>query len=269
MEPSARGTVGRPRIRRRLRLIALGLAVVPIAAILVLQRGIQEAGTRESALQVVASAGLAAVLVFLLFLSLWYSRQLSRRILALVENVGAERDSDDEIGDLSRRLRNLLEQVRADRDYLERLPSVLRHETLGPLGIVKMFMADLDPPSRRSDEERYEAAPIYAGHENVRQYQVRFKLLQDLCSGLPIADRGYLKALGGKDFFPHPLRNGTVICQEYFRQLGFLPFGSGRRLTRECSLHLLRELEHREGLVNVRTAGAFQKLLYLGALIPG
>lgn len=104
------------------------------------------------------SPGLAAMLggaLLLLFVLLWDTRRLSRRILALVDDVGADRDADDEIGELSRRLSDLVERVRADRSYLERLPAILGHETLGPLGVVKMYLDDLDPAARRG---RYPAA---------------------------------------------------------------------------------------------------------------
>lgn len=91
----------------------------------------------------------------LLFALLWDTRRLSRRILALVDDVGADRDADDEIGELSRRLCELVERVRADRSYLERLPAILGHETLGPLGVVKMYLDDLEPALRRG---HYDAA---------------------------------------------------------------------------------------------------------------
>jgi two-component system sensor histidine kinase ChvG len=95
---------------------------------------------RESPL----SAAILAGAFLLLFGLLVYTRRLSRRILALIDDVGAERAADDEIGELSRRLSELVERVRADRDYLERLPGILGHETLGPLGVVKMFIDDLE-----------------------------------------------------------------------------------------------------------------------------
>lgn len=107
----------------------------------------REPPSRSLADVVRESPSLAAVLgaaLLLLFLLLAYTGRLSRRILALVGDVGADRDADDEIGELSRRLSDLVEQVRADRAYLERLPSILGHETLGPLGVVKMFLDDLE-----------------------------------------------------------------------------------------------------------------------------
>lgn len=90
---------------------------------------------------------LAAMLggaLLLLFLLLWDTRRLSRRILALVDDVGADCDAEDEIGELSRRLSDLVERVRADKSYLERLPAILGHETLGPLGVVKMHLGELE-----------------------------------------------------------------------------------------------------------------------------
>jgi signal transduction histidine kinase len=91
----------------------------------------------------VTAAALAGALA-LLFLLLAYTRRLSRRILALVDDVGGERGADDEIGVLSRRLSDLIERDRAQRDYLEQLPRVLAHETSNPLGVVRMFLDELD-----------------------------------------------------------------------------------------------------------------------------
>lgn len=101
------------------------------------------------------TAAVVAAALLLLFLLLGYTRRLSARILALVEDVGAERDANDEIGALSRHLDEVVTRERAQRDYLEELPRILGHETLGPLGVVKMAIGELpgeDP--RRAAAER-------------------------------------------------------------------------------------------------------------------
>jgi two-component system, OmpR family, sensor histidine kinase ChvG len=121
----------------------------------------QDAGevVRPRVLAVVRESPVLAAMfsgaLLLLFVLLWDTRRLSRRILALVDDMGADRGADDEIGELSRRLCDLVERVRADRSYLERLPAILGHETLGPLGVVKMYLDDLDAPDRKG---RYDAA---------------------------------------------------------------------------------------------------------------
>jgi signal transduction histidine kinase len=104
------------------------------------------------------TAATLALALLLLFILLAYTRRLSRRILALVEHVGGERHADDEIGELSRRLSDLMERDRAHRGYLEQLPRILGHETLGPLGVVKMFIDDLDAPDPGSAEGRRQRA---------------------------------------------------------------------------------------------------------------
>ena len=95
---------------------------------------------------------LAASLVgalLLLFVLLVYTRRLSRRILALVEDVTGECHAEDEIGELSRRLSDLIARDHAQRDYLEQLPRVLAHETANPLAVVRMFLDDLAGEDRR------------------------------------------------------------------------------------------------------------------------
>jgi two-component system sensor histidine kinase ChvG len=104
----------------------------------------------------VTAAVLAGALA-LLFLLLAYTSRLSRRILALVDDVGRERGADDEIGELSRRLSDLIERDRAHRDYLEQLPRVLAHETSNPLGVVKMFV-DEPPEGERCEQKRRQAS---------------------------------------------------------------------------------------------------------------
>ncbi len=89
------------------------------------------------------TAAVIAAALLLLFLLLGYTRRLSTRLLALVDDVGADRDADDEIGELSRKLSELVERDRAQRGYLEQLPRILGHETLGPLGVVKMAIDEL------------------------------------------------------------------------------------------------------------------------------
>jgi len=105
-----------------------------------------------------ATAAVLAGALLLLFFLLVYTRRLSHRILALVDDVGGERDADDEIGELSRRLSELIERDRAHRDYLEQLPRILGHETLGPLGVVKMFIDDLEQPDAAAGGGRRERA---------------------------------------------------------------------------------------------------------------
>jgi two-component system sensor histidine kinase ChvG len=89
------------------------------------------------------SAAILAGSLLLLFIVLAYAGRLSQRILALTGDVGADLDAQDEIGELSRRLSDLIERDRAHRDYLEQLPRILGHETLGPLSVVKMAIDDL------------------------------------------------------------------------------------------------------------------------------
>jgi signal transduction histidine kinase len=101
-------------------------------------------------------AAILAGALLLLFVVLAYTGRLSRRILALVDHVGADRDANDEIGELSRRLSDLIERDRAHREYLQQLPRILGHETLGPLGVVKMALDDLhaEDPAVRSAAQR-------------------------------------------------------------------------------------------------------------------
>jgi signal transduction histidine kinase len=94
-------------------------------------------------LELPATAAAIAAALLLLFLLLGYTRRLSTRLLALVDDVGADREADDEIGELSRRLSDFAERDRAQRGYLEQLPRILSHETLGPLGVVKMAIDEL------------------------------------------------------------------------------------------------------------------------------
>jgi signal transduction histidine kinase len=97
------------------------------------------------------SAAILAGSLLLLLVVLAYAGRLSQRILALTSDVGADLDAQDEIGELSRRLSDLIERDRAHRDYLEQLPRILGHETLGPLSVVKMAiddLADRDPAQR-------------------------------------------------------------------------------------------------------------------------
>jgi len=104
------------------------------------------------------TAAILAGALLLLFLLLAYTRRLSRRILALVDHPDGDRDADDEIGELSRRLSDLIERDRAHREYLEQLPRILGHETLGPLGVVKMYIDDLDERDLLGHEARHERA---------------------------------------------------------------------------------------------------------------
>ena len=104
------------------------------------------------------TAAILAGALLLLFLLLAYTRRLSRRILALVDHWDGDRDADDEIGELSRRLSDLIERDRAHREYLEELPRILGHETLGPLGVVKMYIDDLDERELLGHEIRHERA---------------------------------------------------------------------------------------------------------------
>ena len=139
----------------------LAVSLIPgargeVAGFVVERAAAPSAGRRLAAL-VAGSTATALILagaLLLLFILLIYTRRLSRRILALVDHVGGERDADDEIGELSRRLSELIERDRAHRGYLEQLPRILGHETLGPLGVVKMFIEDLDEPDPDSSKGR-------------------------------------------------------------------------------------------------------------------
>ena len=104
------------------------------------------------------SAAILSGALLLLFLLLAYTRRLSQRILGLVDDVGADRDADDEIGELSRRLSDLIERDRAHRDYLEQLPRVLAHETSNPLAVVRMFIDELDAQQRSEQQPHRHAA---------------------------------------------------------------------------------------------------------------
>jgi signal transduction histidine kinase len=144
---------------------ALALAAVRDArgdlAGFVLEREPRPSAGRRLAALVEESTTTAAILagtLVLLFVLLAYTRSLSRRILSLTDDVVREHDADDEIGELSRRITELMERDRAHRDYLEQLPRILGHETLGPLGVVKMFIDDLDEPDPDDAKGRRERA---------------------------------------------------------------------------------------------------------------
>jgi signal transduction histidine kinase len=87
--------------------------------------------------------------VALLLALLLYTGRLSQRILALVDDPGSQRDADDEIGALSRQFSGLLRRVRSHRDYLAHLPRTLRHEVVGPLNVVTMFLGNAEPSEDR------------------------------------------------------------------------------------------------------------------------
>lgn len=105
-------------------------------------------------LELPTTAAVIAAALLLLFLLLRYTRRLSSRLLALIEDIGADRDADDEIGELSRRLSDLVERDRAQRGYLEQLPRILGHETLGPLGVVKMAIEELPEKDAHRESAR-------------------------------------------------------------------------------------------------------------------
>ena len=124
---------------------------------------------RRDALQRIVNFSVLSLFIFV-GLILFFSVRLAGRIRRLgaeatgaidiygrlrANQLSAETNSGDEIGDLARSISSMLTRLHQHNQFLENMPRTLRHEINNPLNTLSTSLQNLESESTSEDKERY------------------------------------------------------------------------------------------------------------------